>query len=71
MELSTPTQQYYDRAGVVAFAHARGLRHITENSVNAAAYHGDRPLKRTKVHGRIYYAERDVEAWLSGDRLDD
>lgn len=71
MELTTPTQKYYDRAGVVSFAHELGLTHITENSVNSAAYHNDRPLKRTKVHGRIYYAQRDIEAWLTGDRLED
>lgn len=69
--MTAPTRQYYDRAGVVAFAHERGLRHITENSVVAASYHGHRPLKRTKVHGRIYYAHSDVEAWLTGQRFDD
>lgn len=71
MELTTQTQKFYDRAGVVAFAHERGLTHITGNSVNSAAYHNNRPLKRTKVHGRIYYAQRDIEAWLAGERVGD
>ncbi|MCV7100734.1 hypothetical protein [Mycobacterium palustre] len=69
--MSAPTQQFYDRAEVVAIAQARGLKHITENSVITAAYEGNRPLKRTKINGRIYYAHKDVEAWLAGDRLDD
>jgi hypothetical protein len=65
------TRQYYDRAGVAHLARERGLSHITENSVVAAAYHGDRPLKRTKIQGRVYYKIDDIEAWLSGQRLDD
>lgn len=66
--MPAPTQQFYDRAEVVAIAHARGLKHITENSVVSAAYVGSKPLKRTKINGRIYYAHNDVEAWLAGDR---
>lgn len=69
--MSAPTQQFYDRAEVVAIAHARGLKHITENSVITAAYKGHKPLKMTKVNGRVYYAHNDVEAWLAGDRLND
>lgn len=69
--MSAPAQQFYDRAEVVAIAHARGLKHITEKSVITAAYEGRKPLKRTKVNGRVYYAHNDVEAWLAGDRLDD
>ena len=68
--MTAPAQQYYDRAEVVAIARARGLKHITENSVITAAYEGNKPLKRTKINGRIYFARNDVEAWLSGDRLD-
>lgn len=67
--MSAPVQQYYDRKGVVRLAHERGLDHITENSVNTAAYQGDRPLKRTKIHGRIYYKIEDIEAWLAGESL--
>lgn len=68
--MSAPAQQFYDRAEVVVIAHARGLKHITEKSVITAAYEGRKPLKRTKVNGRVYYSHRDVEAWLAGDRLD-
>lgn len=67
--MSAPVKQFYDRAEVVAIAHARGLKHITENSVITAAYKNDRPLKLTKVNGRVYYAHSDVEAWLAGDRM--
>jgi hypothetical protein len=68
--MTASTQQYYDRAEVVAIARARGLKHITENSVITAAYEGNKPLKRTKINGRIYFAHNDVEAWLTGERLD-
>jgi hypothetical protein len=69
--MSAPVQQFYSRAEVVAIARARGLKHITENSVITAAYKGSKPLKMTKVNGRVYYAHRDVETWLAGDRLAD
>lgn len=68
--MSAPVQQFYDRAEVVAIAHARGLKHITVNSVDTAAYKGSRPLKMTKVNGRVYFAHKDVEAWLAGDRAE-
>lgn len=68
--MTTPVQQYYGRAEVVAIARAHGLTHITENSVITAAYVGNKPLKRTKINGRIYFAHNDVEAWLAGERLD-
>lgn len=68
--MTAPTQQYYRRSEVVALAHERGLTHITEHSVAAATYHNDRPLKRTKIHGRVYYSLTDIDAWLAGERLD-
>lgn len=67
--MSAPVKQFYDRAEVVAIAHARGLKHITENSVITAAYKKGKPLKLTKVNGRVYYAHHDVETWLAGDRV--
>lgn len=60
------TEQFYDSAEVVAIAHARGLKHITEGSVITAAYRGNRPLKKLKFSGRVYYSRSAVEAWLSG-----
>jgi hypothetical protein len=62
-------QQYYDRRGVARLARERGLSHITENSVETAAYRRDKPLKRTKINGRIYYKLDDIEAWLAGVAL--
>ncbi|WP_050584519.1 hypothetical protein [Mycobacterium avium] len=62
-------QQYYDRKGVVRLAHERGLNHITENSVGNAAYKGNRPLKLTKVSGRVYFKIDDIEAWFAGEQL--
>lgn len=67
--MTAPTQQFYDTDEVVAIARSRGLKHITKNSVVTAAYYGDRPLKRTKVNGRVYYAHDDVNAWLAGERM--
>lgn len=62
--MTAPTQEYFNRSEVVAIAHERGLRHITENSVICAAYYGNRPLKKTKFGGRIYYTRKAIDAWL-------
>ncbi|TXI53929.1 DNA-binding protein [Mycolicibacter arupensis] len=64
--MTAPTQRFFDSAEVVAIAHARGIKHITENSVIVAAYQGRRPLKKTKVAGRVYYTQEAIDAWLSG-----
>ena len=69
-EVTTPVEQYYTRAEVARIAQRRGLKYITENSVWTAAYYGDRPLKKTKINGRIYFAHSDVERWLAGERDD-
>lgn len=60
-----PTEQFYDCAEVVAIANARGLKHVTENSVITAAYRGNRPLRKVKFSGRVYYPHSAVEAWLA------
>lgn len=66
--MTAPVQQYYDQKGVARLARERGLTHITENSVSNAAYrHGT--LKRTKIHGRVYYKLDDINAWLAGEGL--
>lgn len=69
-DMTASTEQSYDRAEVVRIAHERGLKHITEHSVVTAAYRGSKPLKRTKLNGRIYFKHSDVEAWLAGERID-
>jgi hypothetical protein len=63
--MTAPTEHYYDREEVAAIAQARGFKHITRESVITAAYRGNRPLKKTKKNGRVYYAHSDVEAWLA------
>lgn len=68
--MTAPAGQFHTCAEVVAIAHARGIQHITENSVVTAAYRGSKPLKRTKVNGRVYYERKDVDAWLAGERID-
>lgn len=69
LEVSAPVQQYYDRKGVARLARERGLSHITENSVSTAAYKGNKPLKLTKINGRVYFKIEDIEAWLAGAAL--
>jgi hypothetical protein len=66
LEDVAPTEQFYDYAEVAAIAQARGLKHITENSVITASYKGNRPLKKVKFNGRVYYSRSAVEAWLTG-----
>lgn len=66
--MTAPVRQYYDRKAVAELAQTRGLTHITEYSVENAAYR-DGTLKRTKIHGRIYYKIEDIEAWLTGEHL--
>lgn len=64
--MTAPTQRFYDSAEVVAIAQGRGLKHITEGTVRVAAYQGHRPLKKTKVAGRIYFTQEAIDAWLAG-----
>jgi len=61
----TPDKQFYDPAETVRVS--RELGHVDVNSsiVKKAAYYGDRPLKRTKIGGRVYFAHSDTEAWLA------
>jgi hypothetical protein len=66
LEDVAPTERFYDCAEVVAIARGRGLKHITENSVITAAYRGNRPLRKVKFSGRVYYPHSAVEAWLAG-----
>jgi len=66
LNVTAPTQRYFNSAEVVAIAHARGLKHITGGTVRVAAYQGHRPLKKTKVAGRIYFTQEAIDAWLSG-----
>ncbi|MFN8229230.1 MAG: hypothetical protein U0R18_21200 [Mycobacterium sp.] len=64
--------RYYTEAETVAIAHERGHVDITRNSVQKAAYDGDRPLVRTKIGNKVYYLDDDIDNWLTGriQRLD-
>jgi hypothetical protein len=61
----TPDKQFYDPAETVLVSRELGHVDVTSSSVKKAAYYGDRPLKRTKIGGRVYFARKDIEAWLA------
>ncbi len=48
-----------------------GFKKVTERTIREAAYYGDRPLKRTKVCNRVYFALADIENWLAGCKVSD
>ncbi|AFC42294.1 hypothetical protein OCU_10750 [Mycobacterium intracellulare ATCC 13950] len=60
----TPDKQFYDSAETVLVARELGHVDVSSSTVKKAAYYGDRPLKRTKIGGRVYFARQDIEAWL-------
>lgn len=68
--LTLPTdEKFYDRKGVVEVAHELGLTHVTEGTVVRAAYYGNKPLQRTKIGNRVYFARTDIENWIAGSKL--
>lgn len=69
MPVLSVSKQFYDAAEVVILARELGLEHVTARTVEKAAYYGDKPLKRTKIGGRVYYALADIENWISGGRM--
>jgi hypothetical protein len=64
-------ERFYTPAETVAVAHQLGLKHVTLKVLKIAAYYGDRPLKRTKVGGRVYFALSDIENWIAGCKVAD
>lgn len=64
--------QFYDSAETVIEARKLGHVDVTSATVRKAAYYGDKPLKRTKIGGRVFFAHQDILAWLEGriQRLD-
>lgn len=65
--MAVQTDQYHTADEVVAIAHELGVKHITKNGVYTAAYQGSKPLKKTKINGRIYFRRSDINKWLEGD----
>lgn len=59
-------EQFYDAAETVLEARKLGHLDVTSSTVRKAAYYGERPLKRTKIGGRVFFARGDIQAWLDG-----
>ncbi|ORJ63835.1 hypothetical protein B5M45_04670 [Mycobacterium simiae] len=66
--LPTIKSEFFDRAGVVAYLHAKGLKHMTERSVIRATYEGRKLLKCTRIGARVYWHRSDVDAWIEALR---
>ncbi|WP_166906173.1 helix-turn-helix domain-containing protein [Mycobacterium sp. DL440] len=64
-------ERFYTPEEAVAVAHQLGLINVTEKTLKTAAYYGERPLKRSKIGGRVYFAQSDIEAWISGCKVQD
>jgi hypothetical protein len=64
-------KQYFDATETALLAREMGLKNVTERTVREAAYYGDRPLKRTKIGGRVYFALADIENWIAGCKVRD
>lgn len=63
-EMSTAAieEEYLTYAKAVQYCHGRGAVNVTEKTLKNYAYEGRRPLKRTKIAGRVYFARTDLEA---------
>ncbi len=64
-------ERFYTPVEAVAVAHQLGLTNVTAKTLKTAAYYGDRPLKRTKIGGRVYFALSDIENWIAGCKVSD
>jgi hypothetical protein len=64
-------ERFFTPAEAVAEAHRLGLRNVTAKTLKTAAYYGDRPLKRTKIGNRVYFALSDIENWITGCKVPD
>jgi hypothetical protein len=71
MDLAVIDEEYFEYADAIAYLHEKGLRHVTYRTLVKAAYEGRRPLKRTKIGGRIYFARSDVDSWVASSKMDD
>lgn len=64
MPVLSPDKRFYDPAETVLVARELGHVDVSSSTVKKAAYYGERPLKRTKIGGRVYFARSDIQAWL-------
>ncbi|OBI11147.1 hypothetical protein A5712_10070 [Mycobacterium sp. E2327] len=62
-------ERFYTPTEAVAVAHQLGLTNVTPKTLKTAAYYGRRPLKRTKIGNRVYFALSDIEAWISSCKV--
>jgi hypothetical protein len=62
-------ERFYTPTEAVAVAHQLGLTNVTPKTLKTAAYYGSRPLKRTKIGGRVYFALSDIEAWITSCKV--
>jgi hypothetical protein len=44
---------------------------VTAKTLKTAAYYGSRPLKRTKIGNRVYFALSDIENWIASCKVPD
>lgn len=58
-------ERFYTPAETVAVARQMGLTNVTAKTLKTAAYYGERPLKRTKIGGRVFFALSDIENWIA------
>lgn len=65
MPVLSPDKQFYDPAETVLVSRELGHVDVNSSTVKKAAYYGTKPLKRTKIGGRVYFDRADIEAWLA------
>ncbi len=63
--------EFFDKAEVVTYLHALGLKHITERSIIRATYEGRKLLRSTRIGARVYWHRDDVDAWIDALRTQD
>lgn len=62
-------ERFYTPTQAVVIAHQLGLTNVTPKTLKTAAYYGSRPLKRTKIGGRVYFALSDIEGWIASCKV--
>ena len=71
MGLVATGEEYFTYERAVEYVHSKGVPTVTARTLEKYAYEGRRPLKRTKIGGRIYFARSDLDAWLASGKMDD
>jgi hypothetical protein len=62
-------ERYHDREGSAAYARSKGLTKVTEQTIVRATYYGTKKLRRTKIGGRVYWAESALDDWIASCSL--